>query len=78
MLTSENIRLYDLKAQLSLLPQFGHSKIWSSMPSSFGDRVRGLRAIHGGQSGCCPKQTGDPTSICLNGAGVYIEELRAH
>jgi len=33
----EKHRLYDLKTQLSLLPQFGHSKIRSSIPSSSGD-----------------------------------------
>jgi hypothetical protein len=48
----EKHRLYDLKTQLSPLPQFGHSKIRSSIPSSSGDmRAKLIGVEHFGQPG---------------------------
>src|SRR5580693_1514840 len=45
-------RHYDLKTQLSLLPQFGHSKIRPSMPSSSGaTRAKFIGVEHFGQAG---------------------------
>ena len=49
MLTLEKHRLYDLKIQLSLLPQLGHSKIRSSIPSSL--RAKFIGVEHFGQAG---------------------------